>query len=277
MAFNVALGVAIFIADLLQCTPISFFWDITIGGKCINTIPFYFSTAALSVVTDFWILVLPMPLLWGLQLPMKRRLLLMGLFALGGGVVVMSILRFIAFHRLFFVTKDPTYDDSVIWSPLECTLAIICASIPAFRPLLSHLFPTLLGLSSLQESSGGYNKPNSAGTRPPYSRSASIIPSRKRQNSSGNMYPSYALEAMNSDGLYIGRASQISGRKHSVGLGYHESGSESVERIIEIKDSSTVKEEERSDDGGYASKSEDERSASNFKDANVRGGSARGG
>jgi hypothetical protein len=86
---------------------------------------------------------------------------------------------------------------------------------------------------------------------------------------------------MNSDGLYIGRASQLSGRKHSVGVGYHESRSESVERIIEddeIKDPSTVRDEERSDDdGGYASKSEDGKSANNFKEVKVSGGGAGGG
>lgn len=85
MAFVVALAISIFFSDLFQCTPIAFFWDKSIkGGFCINGVAFYFSTAGLSTFSDLWILVMPMPMVWRLHLPLRQRIVLVVLFALGG-------------------------------------------------------------------------------------------------------------------------------------------------------------------------------------------------
>jgi len=84
MSVTIGIGISFFIADLLQCTPIAFFWDSSIvGGKCINQFLFYFISAAISTATDLWILLLPMPIFWGLQISVKRRIVLVSLFALG--------------------------------------------------------------------------------------------------------------------------------------------------------------------------------------------------
>lgn len=89
MWFTIGLGVSTFLADLFQCIPVRFFWTPTLpGGKCFNQSAFYFSTAGFAVLADIWILILPMPVFWGLQISVKRRLLLMGLFALGFVYVV---------------------------------------------------------------------------------------------------------------------------------------------------------------------------------------------
>lgn len=85
MAFVMGLAISVFFADLMQCTPISFFWDKSIqGGFCIDGVLFYFVTAGISTFTDLWILVMPMPMVWGLHLPLRQRLIIMVLFALGG-------------------------------------------------------------------------------------------------------------------------------------------------------------------------------------------------
>jgi hypothetical protein len=84
MWFNIGLGISTFVADLFQCTPVAFFWDTSIaGGKCFNQFLFYFITASISTATDLWILLLPMPIFWGLQISVKRRIILISLFALG--------------------------------------------------------------------------------------------------------------------------------------------------------------------------------------------------
>ena len=84
MAFTIALFIAVLLADLFQCTPVAYFWDHSIpGGHCFNQAAFYFAAAGCSVLGDVWILVLPMPVFWGLQISLKRRLVLMSLFAVG--------------------------------------------------------------------------------------------------------------------------------------------------------------------------------------------------
>lgn len=85
MAFVLALAVSVFFADLFQCTPISFFWNKSIlDGTCIDVVTFYFATAGISTFTDLWILIMPMPMVWGLHLPLRQRIIIMVLFALGG-------------------------------------------------------------------------------------------------------------------------------------------------------------------------------------------------
>jgi hypothetical protein len=80
---TIGQAIATFFSDLLQCHPIAFFWDKSVGGKCFNTIAFYFASAGTSIFGDAWILCLPMPVFWGLQIALKRRLVLMSMFALG--------------------------------------------------------------------------------------------------------------------------------------------------------------------------------------------------
>ena len=81
---TIALAIAGPIADLLQCAPIAYFWDQSIpGGHCFNQAAFYFTMAGTTILGDLWILALPMPVFWGLQISLKRRLILMSLFAVG--------------------------------------------------------------------------------------------------------------------------------------------------------------------------------------------------
>lgn len=80
--------VAIFIVSCVQCRPYSYFWnqyvDPTAHGTCINISAFFIGNGAASVVTDFLILITPVPIVWSLQMPVSKRLSILGIFALGG-------------------------------------------------------------------------------------------------------------------------------------------------------------------------------------------------
>lgn len=58
-------------------------WDVTVEGKCINDYAQDVATGALNIFSDLAILVLPLPMLWKLQLHMKHRLSLIAIFMLG--------------------------------------------------------------------------------------------------------------------------------------------------------------------------------------------------
>ena len=75
-------GLETFILAFAGCIPIHSFW--TGGGKCINMKFIWFFNAALNILTDIIILVLPMPVLSSLRLPTKQKVGLMFVFALGG-------------------------------------------------------------------------------------------------------------------------------------------------------------------------------------------------
>ena len=74
-----------FFASIFECMPVAYFWDKTIkGGHCMNEYAVWFTNAGVNIVTDFAIIILPMPVLRSLNLPLKQKRALMLVFTLGG-------------------------------------------------------------------------------------------------------------------------------------------------------------------------------------------------
>lgn len=89
--------IAIWFAVLFSCNPVSASWDarIAAGAKCIDRPPIYVTQAAFGSVTDFMLLVLPIPTLTGLQIDTRKKLGLIGLFSIGSITLVTSIVRLV--------------------------------------------------------------------------------------------------------------------------------------------------------------------------------------
>ncbi len=68
----------------LLCKPIAYSWDKTIpGGYCTNENLAYLIAGITNLVVDTIVVILPMPMLWGLQVPLSRKLGVAGMFSLG--------------------------------------------------------------------------------------------------------------------------------------------------------------------------------------------------
>lgn len=72
------------VSGYLNCIPVAKFWDRSIPGHCLSFEALWFFNAAMNLITDMVLLVLPMPVLNSLQLPRKQRIALMAVFAIGG-------------------------------------------------------------------------------------------------------------------------------------------------------------------------------------------------
>src|SRR3954447_22225370 len=69
---------------LFNCQPIAKNWDLTITtGKCIDVTKILMTHGSINIVTDLAMLVLPITLVRKLQLPMKQKVALAGLFMTG--------------------------------------------------------------------------------------------------------------------------------------------------------------------------------------------------
>lgn len=82
--FTVAVCIEALIGGLLQCLPIAKFWDDRIPGKCINKTAFYYANAAISIVQDVSLVVLPFFMLKHLLMPRKEKICLMIILGFGG-------------------------------------------------------------------------------------------------------------------------------------------------------------------------------------------------
>lgn len=83
-AFVVAWGLALILVSIFTCKPIHAHWDITTPSTCINSGLFYFITAIAKICMDLFILSLPLRQVLQMQMPLKEKFLVLGLFLLGG-------------------------------------------------------------------------------------------------------------------------------------------------------------------------------------------------
>ena len=70
-------------------------------------------------------------MIWGLQLRRAQKVVLAGVFSLGLVVPVFDILRTVE------SLESGTFSGVALWSSLEVTVALIVASLPLYRVLLS--------------------------------------------------------------------------------------------------------------------------------------------
>ncbi|OQE32064.1 hypothetical protein PENSTE_c001G01174 [Penicillium steckii] len=137
------------VSGYVNCVPVAKFWNHDLPGHCLSFEAVWFFNASMNIATDVTLLVLPMPLLFNLQLPRTQKIALIGVFAIGILVVVTSILR-LSSLRTVAQSTDTSYSnvDAAYWTAAECNVAIICACLPFLRPIISGIFPKLLSTNS---------------------------------------------------------------------------------------------------------------------------------
>lgn len=74
------------------CWPISAYW-LGEKDKCMDQSAIITADAIISVISDLVILLVPMPLIWSLQLPRKKRFRIIGMLCAGGVATAFSVYR----------------------------------------------------------------------------------------------------------------------------------------------------------------------------------------
>lgn len=80
IGFTVAYGIAFIPLFILRCRPISAFWDPQPGYWCREIYIEEISSVSFNLVIDLAIILLPMPLLWGLQMNFTKKFSLTAMF-----------------------------------------------------------------------------------------------------------------------------------------------------------------------------------------------------
>ncbi|CAJ0547958.1 Ff.00g047120.m01.CDS01 [Fusarium sp. VM40] len=179
--------VILFCLVLFACKPMAMNWDITVtDGVCINQTKTYIATAAVNIISDLFLFVLPLPMVFQLQLPAKQKIGLMGIFTIGSLTVITSIVR-VSLLPSMLGNMDLTWTIAYpsIWIIVEANLIITCATMPTLRKFFKHVAPKLIGESRYGSKTGKsgksskYGKPDT-GSKP---SSRGIVPgSQHRRN-----------------------------------------------------------------------------------------------
>ena len=74
--------IVIFFMSIFQCKPVTGSIGVR-GSKCFPSLPFFYAQAIPNLITDFAILVAPMPTIWTLQMRLTKKLGLAFVFLVG--------------------------------------------------------------------------------------------------------------------------------------------------------------------------------------------------
>jgi hypothetical protein len=84
VALNLATLMSIILSTCLICRPITYSFEKTLpNGHCGDLVSFELYPAIWNLISDSIIVILPMPMLWGLELQRKKKIGLSIVFGVG--------------------------------------------------------------------------------------------------------------------------------------------------------------------------------------------------
>ncbi|GJC96504.1 Integral membrane protein [Colletotrichum higginsianum IMI 349063] len=136
MGFTGAYGVAFLIIFMTRCLPVSQQWAPVPGGHCRDITIDQIVSVTINIVLDIAMTVLPMPALWGLQMPLKNKIAVSAMFGMGFATIAIMIWRLV---NTVVTIGDPDFvynlHDIGLISLLELWIGIIIACLPTLGPL----------------------------------------------------------------------------------------------------------------------------------------------
>ncbi|WAO86049.1 Hypothetical protein NCS54_00330400 [Fusarium falciforme] len=143
----VATYIAVICSILFSCQPMHRFWQIypDPGNLCepASSKLYIFLTVTLNIATDIYLLIIPVSMLWGAQIPKVKKIGLVVLFSGGIFVMVAGLLRSI------LILRNPKTgpQEAASWAVRESFVAVVTSSLPMtwgwmrqkLRPLLGSL------------------------------------------------------------------------------------------------------------------------------------------
>lgn len=156
------------------------------------------TNAIFNISTDIMIIALPMPVLINSQLPLKRKLTLCGVFALGIFTILAAILS------KYYSLGIPYGTEWIYWYIREVSTAIIAANLPLTWTLLQRMFGMSSFLSRNKSSLQQYGKTTGqGGIRSAYgnltSRTQNTQDGKPKDPYAVDISPSESTEQINGD------------------------------------------------------------------------------
>lgn len=124
IAFVIAYMITFIFTVSFHCSPTSAFWYelspawvAAHSYHCNNEGANLLAASVISVLQDFVAALLPIVLFWRLQIPIRQKIVLAAIFAVGFFLCITGILRIYYIHQIFYTTYDVTCSYSpVVWA-----------------------------------------------------------------------------------------------------------------------------------------------------------------
>ncbi|TLD24100.1 hypothetical protein PspLS_06955 [Pyricularia sp. CBS 133598] len=153
------------------CIPNASIYDLTVAGECnLDKHSMELGSASLHLFTDVVMLFLPQKVIWGLNMSVKKKLGVAGVFGLGVLAVISAINR-VAVTVTYAGASDVTYTlgPVIFWAYAEMTCGFVISCLPAAPKLVRehrvfHRIKAKLGMKLTTARSGASGSNISRGT-----------------------------------------------------------------------------------------------------------------
>ncbi|KAH7311444.1 hypothetical protein B0I35DRAFT_514219 [Stachybotrys elegans] len=131
--------IAVVITITFGCFPTEKNWQVVPdpGSRCTFRMQNFLVTVVFNVLTDAALLCIPLPLLWTLQIPVKRKIVIGLLICSGFFVIAAAIIRVV-----LTLGSSPSGTNINRWGVRETIVGIISVNIPILRPMFTKSFWT---------------------------------------------------------------------------------------------------------------------------------------
>ncbi|KAF2186421.1 hypothetical protein K469DRAFT_571958 [Zopfia rhizophila CBS 207.26] len=117
------------------CRPFNQYWAVPTNSiQCSAMINHLITNAVLNISSDIMIMLIPIPLVFKVKMPLKKKIVLSCIFLIGTFVV------FAAAKNKYESFTSPFSVDWVIWYLREMFTAMLCANLPLTRPVVQRVF-----------------------------------------------------------------------------------------------------------------------------------------
>ncbi|KAF1975454.1 hypothetical protein BU23DRAFT_458233 [Bimuria novae-zelandiae CBS 107.79] len=159
MAFMGFYTLGCFFTVMFQCTNLAVQWDPSVKGTCwsASTIRgLSYTNVACNIITDLlFAVVIPIPMLWQLQMNRRQKTSIIGVLGLGIFATAAAIVK-LSFLPYYGREGDWLWDSRniTIWTVLECCVGIIAGNLPCLKPLFRTVLGSTYGRGSRAKTAG---------------------------------------------------------------------------------------------------------------------------
>ena len=134
---------------IFSCVPKRKIWYPEIAGHCYSLAPGFWAHFVCNLASDIWLIAFAAPRVWRIKLPTRQKTVVLATITLGWVVVIAAIVRVVRISMVInavdrtWASRDPS-----ILTSVELNIAVICAAVPALKPLLTRIVPDTVITSS---------------------------------------------------------------------------------------------------------------------------------
>ncbi|KAF2841055.1 hypothetical protein M501DRAFT_1002156 [Patellaria atrata CBS 101060] len=127
---------------LTNCQPIDAFWSLDPAYNAANCGPLInleYGTVATNMFLDLMVVCFPIPMVWKLQMPTRKKFFVSGMFSIGLIIVAIMVWRIVFTYQ---TRHDTDFNYNLYYislqSNLELWLGIMAANLPTLAPLYTR-------------------------------------------------------------------------------------------------------------------------------------------